>query len=207
MTDPQHPFVQIDENSSARERILAVAFDEMYEHGFQGLRVDRVLEKTQLTKGALYHHFSSKKALGYAIVDEILQGWVYGLWSASDTGDDPITTYQNTLRNSFASMTTEDLSKGCPVNNLAQEMAGLDEGFQSRLNAIYNEWKRFTEEALKRGQIDGSIRADINVEAVSLFIISSIQGLIGMGKCTQCSTPGLTPVVEELCNYMDTLRV
>lgn len=207
MTDTLHPFVKIDQNSSARERILAVAFDEMYEHGFQGLRIDRVLEKTQLTKGALYHHFSSKKALGYAIVDEILQGWVYGLWSSADAGDDPITTYQKALRNSFASMTPEDLSKGCPVNNLAQEMAGLDEGFQSRLNAIYNEWKQFTEEALKKGQGEGSIRSDINVEAVSLFIISSIQGLIGMGKCTQCSNPGLAPVVEELCNYMDTLRV
>lgn len=29
--------------------------------------VDRVLEKTSLKKGAMYHHFPSQQALGYAV--------------------------------------------------------------------------------------------------------------------------------------------
>ncbi|MGB0865819.1 MAG: TetR/AcrR family transcriptional regulator [Granulosicoccaceae bacterium] len=206
MNDTLHPLVKIDENSTARERILATAFDEMYEHGFQGLRIDRILEKTQLTKGAMYHHFSSKKVLGYAIVDEILQGWVSKLWTSPSTSEDPISSYQKSLRANFASMSPADFSKGCPVNNLVQEMAGLDEGFQTRLNAIYENWKHSTEAALKQGQSKGTVRSDINVEAVSIFIISSIQGLIGMVKCSQCCDPGLEPVVEELCNYLEIQR-
>lgn len=208
MQDILHPFIiKIDENSSARERILAIAFEEMYEHGFQGLRIDRVLEKTQLTKGALYHHFTSKKALGYAVVDELIQGQFRIIWTHIDASEDPITIYQNTLRSGFSSLTPEEISRGCPLNNLVQEMAGLDEGFQTRLNTIYNDWKTFTEGVLKKGQSEGSIRSDINSEAVAVFIISSIQGIKGMGKCAQCSDTNLVPIIEELCNYMDTLRV
>ncbi len=202
-----HPFVDIDQNSSARERILAVAFAEMHEHGFQGLRIDRVLEKTGLTKGALYHHFPSKKAMGYAIVDEVLQIWVNRVLNSMDGGQDVITNIQTTLRHNFSAMTQEELSKGCPVNNLVQEMSGLDEGFQERLNNIFLTWKEFTENALSHGQAEGSVRKDIDRQAASIFIVSTIQGLKGMGKCAQhCDEFELMPIVEELCNYMETLR-
>lgn len=201
-----HPFVVIDENSSTRERILAVAFEEMYEQGYQGLRIDRVLEKTQLTKGALYHHFRSKKELGYAIVDEILQDWIKTVWSFDTNNDDPIASCKSALRNYFSAMTDEDFARGCPINNLAQEMAGLDDGFQSRLFTIYSQWKEFTEEFLSEGQQRSKIRPDINTQAVSTFIICSIQGLIGMAKCSKCNEQDLAPIVEELCRYLDTLR-
>ena len=57
---------------SARSRILRAAFEEIYRHGYQGTRVDAILAETGLTKGAFYHHFSSKQDLGYAVVDEFL---------------------------------------------------------------------------------------------------------------------------------------
>ena len=34
------------------------------------MRLDDVVAATGLTKGALYHHFPNKQALGYAVVDE-----------------------------------------------------------------------------------------------------------------------------------------
>ena len=55
-----------------RERLLQAAFREVYHSGFQGAGLDTILASTGVTKGALYHHFGSKEALGYAIVEEIV---------------------------------------------------------------------------------------------------------------------------------------
>jgi AcrR family transcriptional regulator len=38
----------------------------------QGASLDTILAATGVTKGALYCHFSSKEALGYAIVEEVI---------------------------------------------------------------------------------------------------------------------------------------
>ncbi len=41
-----------------RTLIVSVASDILKEHGPEGFRVDEVLERTGLTRGAIYHHFA-----------------------------------------------------------------------------------------------------------------------------------------------------
>ena len=53
-----------------REKLLQAAFQEIYRSGFQAASLDNIIASAGVTKGALYHHFPSKKALGYAVVDE-----------------------------------------------------------------------------------------------------------------------------------------
>jgi len=45
-----------------RERLLQAAFREVYRYGFQSAGIDTILAATNVTKGALYHHFKSKEA-------------------------------------------------------------------------------------------------------------------------------------------------
>src|ERR1700739_5051067 len=53
-----------------RERLLQAAFREVHRSGFQSASIDAILSATNVTKGALYYHFESKEALGYAVVEE-----------------------------------------------------------------------------------------------------------------------------------------
>src|SRR6202050_5947394 len=55
-----------------RQRLLQAAFREVYRHGFQSAGIDTILAATNVTKGALYHHFESKEALGHAIIEEVV---------------------------------------------------------------------------------------------------------------------------------------
>ena len=48
-----------------RAKLLEAGFQEVYEHGFRSASIDSILARAGVTKGALYHHFSSKQALGY----------------------------------------------------------------------------------------------------------------------------------------------
>src|SRR5262245_23724354 len=118
-----------------RRRILEAAFAEFYRNGFQGGSLNEIVEKAGTTKGALFHHFAGKQELGYAVVDEIIEPILEQRWLAPLTGSsDPITEMQRLFRQFIK----EDIGarhyvNGCPLNNFAQEMSPLDEGFRKRI--------------------------------------------------------------------------
>jgi AcrR family transcriptional regulator len=120
-----------------RQRILTAAFMEMYRNGFQGMRLDEVIAATRLTKGALYHHFPNKRALGYAVVDELIIPTVEAVWlQPLKNSADPLSGLVNVIEQMPENehKPPEMIRYGCPLNNLAQEMSPLDEGFRQRLD-------------------------------------------------------------------------
>ncbi|HUR32546.1 MAG TPA: helix-turn-helix domain-containing protein, partial [Vicinamibacterales bacterium] len=80
---------------STRQRLLVTAFGEVYRRSFQSASLNEIVARARTTKGALFHHFDGKHALGYAIVDELLAPILNERWLAplADT-DDPITALQ-----------------------------------------------------------------------------------------------------------------
>ncbi|GIT79816.1 TetR family transcriptional regulator [Leifsonia sp. LS1] len=59
----------------SRTAILDAAAAEFDAHGYAGARLDRIIERTQLTKGAVYFHFRSKQDLAEALVAEKYATW------------------------------------------------------------------------------------------------------------------------------------
>jgi TetR/AcrR family transcriptional regulator, transcriptional repressor for nem operon len=79
----------------------------------------------------LYYQLDDKEALGYAVVDEIAanltrEKWVRPLQYAKNPIDGLIRIVEST------SLKREDLQRGCPLNNLSQEMSPLNAGFRER---------------------------------------------------------------------------
>ncbi|WP_240754798.1 TetR family transcriptional regulator C-terminal domain-containing protein [Parasulfuritortus cantonensis] len=81
----------------------------------------------------------------------------------------------------------EYIRLGCPLNNLMQEMSPVDEDFRVRLNAILGQWQDAFEDALRRAQSAGEVRAEVNCHAAALFIVSAWEGCIGIAKNMQSS--------------------
>ena len=125
---------------ATRGKILAAAFEEIYRRGFQAASLDAILEKAGVTKGALYHHFPDKAALGYAVVDEIVREPVLEayLGPLESHEADPLTGIQQILRRRADDFHSGGVDLGCPLNNLAQEMSPLDEHFRRRVAAALN---------------------------------------------------------------------
>ena len=63
-----------------RKLLLQAAFREIHKSGFESAGLDTILAATGVTKGALYYHFASKKALGYAIVEEVIAASLRDKW-------------------------------------------------------------------------------------------------------------------------------
>lgn len=191
---------------NTRMRILEAAHEEIYENGFQGLRIEAILQKTQLAKGALYHYFPSKLSIGYAVVDEIILGHFMQMWSEFlKPGEDPILALQNLFRWKAECYQTEQIFNGCPCNNLVQEMSAIDSGFRDRLQNVMLTIHKTVSEALVEGQQNGFVRKDIDADQTTLFLLSSYQGIMGTAKCMQ-SPQMLTQLFNTLGTYLETLR-
>lgn len=56
-----------------RGAVLAAARDEFAEHGYVDAKVDRIAERVELTRGAVYSNFPSKRALYLAVLAGMVQ--------------------------------------------------------------------------------------------------------------------------------------
>lgn len=190
---------------ATRERLLQAAFAEIYRNGFRAASLDAILTAAGMTKGALYHHYESKTALGYAVVDDVIRGVIRQYWiEPLQRGTDPLATLAY-IRRHQPGDPGHVAFHGCPVNNLAQEMSAIDEGFRVRLDAIFTEWRDAIAEALRRGQAAGRIRADADPESEASFFLAALEGSVSIAKSAQ--NPGvLEACLDRLEIYMRTLR-
>ncbi len=189
-----------------RRVILEAAFREIYRHGYQGTRLDDVVAITGLTKGALYHHFPNKQALGYAVVDEVIRGMIHQVWlEPLADAEDPLAHMIHFLENMGSLIGDDIITYGCPLNNLAQEMSPLDEGFRLRLDHLYQEWRQGLQRALERAREQGHIRKDIDCGPLAAFVLASLAGCIGVAKNAQ-SMDQLQICGRGLVDYLRSLR-
>jgi TetR/AcrR family transcriptional repressor of nem operon len=189
-----------------RTRILEAAREEIFQNGYQGMRIDAILQKTKLAKGALYHYFPNKLALGYAVVDEVLMGHFQTVWEENLLlHKNPLTTLQQMFVCKAQSFQNAAAFNGCPLNNLNQEMAAIDDGFHQRLEKVFENAHMTIVHALKQGQADGLVRKDIDPVKISMFVFSSYQGIMGAAKCMQAPEL-LVDLFGTLNDYIDTLR-
>ena len=204
---PTHPAKRrIRQPDVTRENLLNAAFEEMYRRGFQAASLDTILAQAGVTKGALYHHFPDKAALGHAVVDEVVRGLLLERWlGLLDPTADAVTALQGILRRRAANLTPGELELGCPLNNLAQEMSPIDERFRRVVNATFETWRNGFARLLERGQAEGTVRPDVDARKVSSFIVAAIEGSYGLAKSAR-SAAMLRSNLEVLDAFLEHLR-
>ncbi|NOT17569.1 MAG: TetR/AcrR family transcriptional regulator [Sulfuriferula sp.] len=187
-----------------RNKLLNAAFCEMHRQGYQGTSIADILQQTALTKGALYHHFPTKHALGLAVIDEVIapflsQKVIRPLYDSPT----PITTLLDILSRA-GELGDEGIMLGCPLNNLMQEMSPLDEQFRHQLNNVLEIWQLALHDALITGQQQKIIKPDIDIAAAALFIVSAWEGCYSIAKNKQ-SPAAFKSCMTQLKSYIHSL--
>jgi len=191
---------------TTRDTLLAAAYAVIRRDGFKGASLDDILAGAGLTKGALYHHFSSKQALGYAVLAEIIEPYVLDFWlSPLALCDDPIDCMHSVIGQACEEIDGEELALGCPLNNLAQEMSPVDEVFRTGIDRIYRLWREGIADALRTGMRKGHVRADIDADRAATFIVAAVEGSIGLAKNAQ-DPEILRHCCAGLAQFLDGLR-
>jgi len=189
-----------------REKLVRTAYEQMHEHGFQGMRVDQVLKQAGLQKGAFYHHFSSKTELGYAVVEEEISSLLETVWFARIAEiNDPVTEIPLMLETLGERVTPLMRKHGCPLNNLAQEMSNLDSGFRKRIAVSFKLWIDTLAKKLDEAKSKKYIRSDVDSQAVSRFIVAVIEGCISITKVEKADEQ-YAACISQVSIYLKSLQ-
>lgn len=108
------------ENESHRDRVLRVAGELFYEHGFHAVGIDLIIERAGVAKATLYRHFPTKDDLIAAYLDDANQHF----WSWLDSVIDPVSPPVERLAQLFdavASLATSPVCLGCTFQVTAAE--------------------------------------------------------------------------------------
>jgi TetR/AcrR family transcriptional regulator, transcriptional repressor for nem operon len=188
-----------------RERLLQAASREIYRAGFQSASLDTILAVAGVTKGALYYHFDSKEALGYAVVEEVIAPDVHGKWVRPfQSGKDPIDALIGAVQR--IPVRPADVRGGCQLNNLAQEMSPLDAGFRKRMAIIFDAWREAVASVLREGQTHGSVRRDVEADDAAGLLIAMVEGYASLAKNAQ-DPKVIKAGIRNMVGWLRSLRV
>ena len=170
--------------SPVKEQILEVATRLMAVQGYHRTPLDDVLRESGAGKGNFYHYFRSKEDLGYAILDRLFDRFeartlapIFG-----DHTRDPLAQVEAFLDEVLATQRARNCVGGCPIGNLATELADAHEGFRQRLASGFEQWRQYLAAALTRARALGVLAPDVDPEALARFLVAAIEGAILLGK-------------------------
>ncbi len=186
-----------------RQNILTVAADEIHQHGFKATSLSVILNRCEISKGALYHHFTSKMELGYAVFEEIYTPMFLDVWQPALAVDDPVEGLCNFFTSMTEQMSCSEVVCGCPLNNLCEEMANVDEGFRLRILSMQEQLNQLIVDALEK--ISDDLRPSIAFSQVGYFIVATINGATSLSKSSR-NKALFQQVIAELCLYIRALR-
>lgn len=188
-----------------RETILRAAFCEIHRNGYQAASLANILATTGLTKGALYHHFRAKHALGLAVIDEVVaRDLEHSVFRPLRESDDPLATLLSIIDAKKKAATKTSVTLGCPLNNLMNEMSALDPQFNARLDATMGAWRRSVAGALDLAKRQRKLKSAVDCEAAALFIVSAWEGCVTLAKSRRSVTT-FRKCMTELGRYIATL--
>ena len=116
-----------------RRRVLDVAARAFQARGYHATSTHDIMREAGVSGGALHHHFPTKKALALAVIRErvaqaVEETWIEPLRSARTAADGIADVFGR------IAATLDDRGRvlGCPLNNLALELALPDPSSRAR---------------------------------------------------------------------------
>lgn len=157
-------------SEATRRRIIDSAVDLINEIGYPASGLGDIIERAELTKGALYYHFDSKEALATTIIEEGA-AIVLGGFRAAARSRSP--AMENVIGGSF--VVTEVLTN----DEVARAGARLLRTFGEFDPAAQTTFQNLVEEltvSLTTAVAEGDVRADIDPAAAGATIVGSMFG-------------------------------
>jgi len=182
--------------ASTRQRILETAAKLVYKNGVNGTSVDDVLSASGTGKSQFYHYFASKDAL----VKELIEFHRAVMPAAQETLLSNLSSLAGIdawLDQILADYDRGLYADGCPIGNLANELASQNEELRRDLQATFATWETCLSQGLRALQTKGHLRRDIVPEELATFCVAAIEGAMLLAK-TEKSPKPLASTISQI---------
>lgn len=189
--------------SDTRQRLVEAARDLFLAQGYQGTGIAQILKQAGANSGSLYHYFPTKEDLLVAVLgwyQDHIQDDLLDLHTAHL--DDPIERVFGLLDGYRKMLEGCGFAVGCPIGNLALELANSHPGARPLLQANFDQWvdavTGFLDAAADR------LPEDLDRRALAVHILTAMEGGVMLARTYRSLEP-FDRTVTHLRGYLDLL--
>jgi AcrR family transcriptional regulator len=191
----------MSKGEQTRQHIIQQAATLFNQRGYIGSSISDVMQCTGLQKGGIYRHFQSKEQLALAAFDYAQQQSTSRLVEAMAAETDAVQKLLAFI-NAFHALTLHPpVPGGCPILNTIVDSDDGDPALRDRVVAVVSGWEQLIARIVADGVAQGSIRRDIDPQAVATLIIATLEGGILLAQA-HGSPVYLQHTVDHLLMYV-----
>jgi len=170
----------------SKKDIIRHGVDLFRRQGYHNTGISDILYTCDIPKGSFYNYFKSKEDYGIQVLnyygDSLLEFMKNKMKSG---GDSPIEKLKE-LYNAFIEIVErEEIKSGCLVNNISNEVGGLNDKFAEAADKIFRKWIDEIARVVAKGQAINEIRNDMGALEITEYLHSTFYGLLSRMKVTR----------------------
>jgi AcrR family transcriptional regulator len=157
-------------SEATRQKILNAAVELFSDAGYAETGLGEIIERAQMTKGALYYHFDSKESLAAAIIED---GGADVLGAFGDIDHSTLPALETMIHGSFV---VAEVILGNKVARTAAQLARALGGFSDAASRAYDQWLGAMAATARRAKAEGDLRSDVDPDAVAECVTGALLG-------------------------------
>lgn len=157
-------------SEATRRKIIASAVDLFNEIGYPATGLGDIIERAEMTKGALYYHFDSKESLATAIIEEASANLVQVFRSITESS---APTLESMIHGVF--VVADMLSTDTVARSGTHLLRAFGE-FNDAAARTYQGWLDEMTARARQAIEEGDLRAELDPAAVGETIVASMLG-------------------------------
>ena len=165
-----------------KQRIITKALPIFNTKGYSATSLSDITGATGITKGAIYGNFKNKDEVALAAfelavstITSLLAERIKAATNAPDKLKAIVDYYEEYIQNS-------PIPGGCPVLNTSVEADDNHPELRMRVVRTIAYLRDSIKKILHRGVVEGQIKEDTDIDALSTFFFATIEGAIMVGR-------------------------
>jgi AcrR family transcriptional regulator len=159
--------------SPVQARLLAAAVSLFADNGFDATSVQEIVDRAEVTKGAMYHYFKSKDDLLYEIYHGLISQQLADLERILATGGPP----GDVIRAVIVDLVETTTARLAEAAVFSREMHKLAAGPMEALRAQRRRYHEAFRDLVARGQRAGVFASVASAETVTLIVFGVVNQL------------------------------
>ncbi len=164
----------LDKQKDTKKKILDSAFNVFVSNGYNDTTMSHIVKESGLSKGAIYHYYSSKKELFASLIDH----WeifsfpnFYSKDNKNESAEDTLIRFADTVYDVFCSKPDVFLAE---IEFWA--LANKDREIKERSKVLYSKILTLFELVLNKGVRNNEFKS-IDTEIIAMELLSVFQGI------------------------------
>ncbi|MGF7047942.1 AcrR family transcriptional regulator [Paenibacillus sp. DS2015] len=172
----------MQKGENTRKYIIAKAAELFNQQGYSGTSLSDITEITGIKKGGIYRHFSSKDEIAieaYNYAGNIVGSHFTDAVNQQETASNKLLAYLYVYENVVEA---PPFIGGCPLLNIAIESDDGHPFLRQRAQQGLKNTLDTLKAIISKGVESGEFKADLDIDALASFTLSTMEGGIMMSK-------------------------